>query len=716
MNPKSIVITVVLLCTYPVIGTCQTAFTVPNARAYATAFNSLTENNLHVNGIMNNGDYYMAGINQHYDASGNAQPLELVKIDITKKTVSYKILKGTVSSSSALWSYVYDSLGNFYLGLNSANRSIYKFNLKDSIWYRNLGNGFGNTGALAYGLQLGQDNHVYFSASSASDGYCHVAEYDPYSDTLYQYPPIDRTENFTLQASGDAGYIYAATGQYGFKVVSMNKITKALKTIFTSNTRTFIGTQNDGVVASADTAGMGLNNTFLLKNGTSYGLYNGSGHNISYSEINGTEQPTVSTYFDKINSVINASVNGSSYFTIPIITTALLSGVRACFLVGNSIYFVGDYYGNYYRYDSATSSSFVLGTSGMNIYSQTPYNDSLTYLGGYPSGQLLLYNKNRAWSVGTFVNGKVVGVSDTSNPQVIVYWRSETPAGFHRVQGLVKDNNGNIVGSGNIINTGATTSIAGYNPLTRKYFGYNYHAIDNLAYSGLAVYNKWVLFSTNNTNGGIPKIYYYNSLTNTMDDSITLSGITDYGRIYLAGNSLIGIAQHYLYKLNLQTKKLIKSYTLTNPVNYSFQLADGRILINISENLPTDIIQFIKVPSYGFSVQKGADVYFANGTCLDRYLNIGFPQTDSTIHEVDDKILTLFPNPSNGVFTIQLNNLSASEISITDINGKNIFHQIIPDFIKKQTITVKLPSVAKGMYFIHIISKEGTSTNKILVE
>ena len=101
---------------------------------------------------------------------------------------------------------------------------------------------------------------------------------------------------------------------------------------------------------------------------------------------------------------------------------------------------------------------------------------------------------------------------------------------------------------------------------------------------------------------------------------------------------------------------------------------------------------------------------------MDRYLNIGFPQTDSTIHEVDDKILTLFPNPSNGVFTIQLNNLSASEISITDINGKNIFHQIIPDFIKKQTITVKLPSVAKGMYFIHIISKEGTSTNKILVE
>ena len=586
----------ILLCILlPLIGRSQTIDTIPNARAYSTAFNSLTESNLQVNGIMNNGHYYMAGLNQHYDSLGNAQPLELVKIDLTSKTVTYKTLLGTLSSTSALWSYVYDSLGNFYLGLNSNNRLIYKFNLKDSIYYKNLGNGFGTTGALAYGLQLGQDKHVYFSASSANDGFCHVAEYDPYSDTLYQYPPIDTTENYTLQASGDANYIYAATGQFGYKVVSMNKTTKALKTIFVCSIRTFIGTQSDGVVAAADTSGRGLNYNFLLKFGNSYGIYSGSGHNVAYSEVNGVGQPTLNTFFDNINSLIDASINGGSYFTVPITTTTLNNSVRISYTVGNGLYYVGDYYGNYYKYDSLSSTATILGASGMNIYTELPYNDSLTYLGGYPSGQLLLYNKNRAWSVGTYVNGNVIGVSDTSNPRLIVYWRSNTPAGFHHVYGLIKDNNGNIIGSGNVIRTGATASIAGYNPSTNTYFGYDCNKIVNLAYSGISAYNQWTLFSTNNSNGGTAKIYYYNSVTNTMDDSLTISGVTDYGSIYVVGNLLIGIAPNYLYKINLLTKQLIKSYTLTNPINYSFQLADGRVLVNTIETLPTDIIQFVKV-------------------------------------------------------------------------------------------------------------------------
>src|SRR5690348_13059563 len=135
--------------------------TIYKARAFSNTYIPLP-----FYGTTSNGHIWAVGLNNHYDINNRPQPIEMIRIDLTTNKVTYKILAGTRSSSSVYWSYTFDSSGNFYLGLNSNNRKIYKFNLKDSIWYQNLGNGFLDNQALAYSLSLGLDNHVYFGASS----------------------------------------------------------------------------------------------------------------------------------------------------------------------------------------------------------------------------------------------------------------------------------------------------------------------------------------------------------------------------------------------------------------------------------------------------------------------------------------------------------------------------------------------------------------------
>src|SRR3954463_2447761 len=56
-----------------------------------------------------------------------------------------------------------------------------------------------------------------------------------------------------------------------------------------------------------------------------------------------------------------------------------------------------------------TDSAYLLGTTGFNVYSGLQYDDSIFYFGNYPSGALLLWNKNRQWTAQKFINGGIVG-------------------------------------------------------------------------------------------------------------------------------------------------------------------------------------------------------------------------------------------------------------------------------------------------------------------
>jgi len=135
-----------------------------------------------------------------------------------------------------------------------------------------------------------------------------------------------------------------------------------------------------------------------------------------------------------------------------------------------------------------------------------------------------------------------------------------------------------VIGAGNVIRVDETMSVGVYNMNTKVGYGYDYNKIDRQALSGMTFYNNLVLISTNNANGGTPKIYYYDYLNNTMVDSISF-GFTNYGGIWTQGEQLLGQAGTRFYKINLSTKQIIYNQQGKGNPNVA-RLQDGKFIIS----------------------------------------------------------------------------------------------------------------------------------------
>lgn len=104
--------------------------------------------------------------------------------------------------------------------------------------------------------------------------------------------------------------------------------------------------------------------------------------------------------------------------------------------------------------------------------------------------------------------------------------------------------------------------------------------------------------------------------------------------------------------------------------------------------------------------------YTTNGTC---------PSTDSvsiTINvctgiDVNENELTnIYPNPTNGLFTIKLNNYKNVSLTITDAIGKEIMNKLITSNITE----VDLQGFKSGIYFVKLQGDNLNSTQKIILE
>ena len=88
--------------------------------------------------------------------------------------------------------------------------------------------------------------------------------------------------------------------------------------------------------------------------------------------------------------------------------------------------------------------------------------------------------------------------------------------------------------------------------------------------------------------------------------------------------------------------------------------------------------------------------------------------TLSTKHFINDEIL-VYPNPSQGIYTLSLRNVEPVSITIYDVSGKTIstIHQIKTIDNKA---TLDLSKVSKGIYFLVIQTQEGIVSKRIVKE
>ncbi len=549
----------------------------------------------------NNHIYTVAWIN-HYEADGvTARPLELVRIDLTAGTQTSKILTGTVSNTSALWVWTMDSLGNIYTGLNSNNRTTLKLNLKDSIYYEIIGQLPGSQ--LAYSMSLGRDKNMYFGSSGATN----IASYNPYTHTYTNYPgELDTHHNYVLAVLGDDdNYVYVETGQTdSIELWAYNKIdfSKSLLFKVANNTRFQFEVRNTGIYTWGGQWG-----TYYLRNGIatqigagySQGMPVGS-YRIAYAEVNADGgNLTAGSFYDDATNTLGYRTSRGDTGHIAIAAETLPDVSRFLFTDAtdtNTVYYVSNYYGTFYKYNLLTNISTALGSAPFNIYSAIQVNDSVIELGGYPSGVINRFHTNQTthtWNVNKWnaQYGYVpIGTDLGDNPRIEGY--GHTNSEISHVFQMLKDAVGNVVFAGDVIRTSSGVGFG-----AARITGNNVTAVvgvpakDSMGFAGMALWRNYVLISTNNYYGShSPKIYVYSSASNTIVDSID-NGFLDNGAIYTVGDKLVGVANNKIYNYNLAAKVLINSHTYSaNAITWSYQMPDGRILIKQSGvTLPTDM-------------------------------------------------------------------------------------------------------------------------------
>jgi hypothetical protein len=84
----------------------------------------------------------------------------------------------------------------------------------------------------------------------------------------------------------------------------------------------------------------------------------------------------------------------------------------------------------------------------------------------------------------------------------------------------------------------------------------------------------------------------------------------------------------------------------------------------------------------------------------------------ATKDEVLQGQLSVFPNPSNGIFNVSLPESKAYELEVMDLTGRTLKKQTV----KGGTSQLDMQGASQGIYLLKVKSDKGTAVRKIVVE
>lgn len=86
----------------------------------------------------------------------------------------------------------------------------------------------------------------------------------------------------------------------------------------------------------------------------------------------------------------------------------------------------------------------------------------------------------------------------------------------------------------------------------------------------------------------------------------------------------------------------------------------------------------------------------------------------------EDQDITIYPNPSNGVFTVSLANMKAkrADLRIMNVIGNEIYHEVITRENAQLTTTIDLSrySKAKGLYYVKLETDNFSVVRRVIIK
>lgn len=85
----------------------------------------------------------------------------------------------------------------------------------------------------------------------------------------------------------------------------------------------------------------------------------------------------------------------------------------------------------------------------------------------------------------------------------------------------------------------------------------------------------------------------------------------------------------------------------------------------------------------------------------------------------DEKDFTIYPNPSNGVFTVSLANMTSkkADLRIMNVIGNEIYHEMLTRDNSTLSTTIDLSrySKAKGLYYVKLETDNFSVVRRVIV-
>ena len=104
------------------------------------------------------------------------------------------------------------------------------------------------------------------------------------------------------------------------------------------------------------------------------------------------------------------------------------------------------------------------------------------------------------------------------------------------------------------------------------------------------------------------------------------------------------------------------------------------------------------------------------GSCSDTSacVNVSVTGIDSNF----EQIVSIYPNPSNGLFTFSINNVVTNQIviSILDIQGKIVFTETDKNIATDYKKQINLSDLAKGIYYVKLNIGSEIKTQKLIIQ
>ncbi len=156
----------------------------------------------------------------------------------------------------------------------------------------------------------------------------------------------------------------------------------------------------------------------------------------------------------------------------------------------------------------------------------------------------------------------------------------------------------------------------------------------------------------------------------------------------------------------------------TNIVKYDFpninlpdsgtnqQLSNGYVTYSVRQKPNLAIATQIKNTAY---------IYFDYNPAVVTNTTLNTIKSPTSIKEIkNENEISIYPNPSSGIFTLALGNLCRNQkVEVLNSYGQIVYESAIEN---KTFATIDLSRQAKGMYFIKVKSEQGVWIRKVIVE